>query len=100
MKIEPSVLKERLKSLIDGNQVKAALFYTFNFDPKFFENYVMPLLVPEQQFLNNNIGNNIIWRKLYKDGTVPPITVYYDQYAKSLECAPMLDYKLVAVDMP
>ncbi len=100
MNIEPLILKERLKLLIGNSKVKAALFYTFNFDPKFFENYIMPLLVPEQPFINNNIANNIIWRKLYKDSKVPTITVYYDQNAKSLDNAPMLDYKLVAVSMP
>lgn len=97
---EPAILKERLKLLIGDRKVRAALFYTFNFDPKFFENYVMPLLVPEQQFINNSIANNILWRKLYKDGKIPPITVYYDQYGKSPDSAPMLDYHLVAVNMP
>lgn len=94
------LLKNRLRDLIAGREVKAALFYTFNFDPKFFENYVMPLLVPQQTFINNSITNNIIWRRLYKDNKVPPITVYFNQDAKSTEVGPYLDYKLVAVNMP
>jgi HKD family nuclease len=97
---EQYILKERVRLLIGEARVKAALFYTFNFDPKFFENYVMPLLVPEQQFVNNNIINNIIWRKLYKDNLVPPITVYCDLYAKSADNGPMLSYQVVSVNMP
>jgi HKD family nuclease len=97
---EQFILKERLKALIAERKVKAALFYTFNFDPKFFENYVMPLLVPDQQFINNNIANNILWRRLYKDDKVPPVTVYCDLYAKSIDNGPMLDYKVISVNMP
>jgi hypothetical protein len=94
------ILKERLKVLIGERNVKAGLFYTFNFDPKFFENYVMPLLIPNQQFVNNNIANNILWRRLYKDKKVPSVTVYCDLYAKSIENGPMLDYKVIGVNMP
>lgn len=100
MEQEEHILKERLRSLIAGRKVHAALFYTFNFDPKFFENYVMPLLVPEHTFINNSIANNILWRRLYKDNVVPPITVYFDQDAKSPENGPFLDYYLVPVSMP
>jgi hypothetical protein len=92
-------LKERLRELIGESTVKAALFYTFNFDPKFFENYVLPVLIPGQQFLNNTIVNNIIWRRVYKDNAFPDITVYYDQYAKSHENGPMLPYQVCAVNM-
>lgn len=94
------LLKNRLQELIADRKVVAALFYTFNFDPKFFENYVMPLLVPQHTFINNSITNNILWRKLYKDNFVPPITVYFDQDVKSTENGPYLDYQLVPVNMP
>lgn len=94
------ILKNRLRELIAGKKVVAALFYTFNFDPKFFENYVMPLLVPQHKFINNSITNNILWRKLYKDKLVPPITVYFDQDAKSTDNGPYIDYNLVPVNMP
>ncbi len=100
MNVTDSTLKERLVDQINGRRVIAALFYTFNFDPKFFENYVMPILVPSQTFINNSIANNILWRKLYKDNAVPAITVYFDQDAKSTDNGPYLDYKLVAVSMP
>jgi HKD family nuclease len=100
MNNQEHILKNRLRDLIADRQVVAALFYSFNFDPKFFENYVMPLLVPEQTFINNSITNNILWRKLYKDNLVPPITVYFDQDAKSTDNGPYLDYQLVPVNMP
>ena len=100
MNNQEHILKNRLRELIADRKVVASLFYSFNFDPKFFENYVMPLLVPEQTFINNSITNNILWRKLYKDNLVPPITVYFDQDAKSTENGPYLDYQLVPVNMP
>ena len=100
MEDQEHILKNRLRDLIAGRKVQAALFYTFNFDPKFFENYVMPLLVPQQTFINNSIANNILWRKLYKDNLVPPVTVYFDQDAKSTDNGPYLDYMLVPVSLP
>jgi hypothetical protein len=93
-------LKHQLKDTIAGREVKAALFYTFNFSPRFFENYIMPLLVPFQRFINNEIANHIVWRNLYKEGRVPPITVYFDHDAKDADSGPMLDYHFVAVRMP
>ncbi len=100
MKDRHLILKERLTQRINGRKVVAALFYTFNFDPRFFENYVMPILVPKQNFTNNNITNNILWRRLYKDNEVPPVTVYFDQHAKSTESGPYLDYKIIPVNIP
>lgn len=100
MNNQEHILKNRLRELISDRKVIAAVFYSFNFDPKFFENYVMPILVPFQTFINNSITNNILWRKLYKDNLVPPITVYFDQDAKSTDNGPYLDYQLVPVNMP
>ncbi|MFO0415030.1 MAG: hypothetical protein ACK50E_05200 [Bacteroidota bacterium] len=100
MKDRHLILKERLTQRINGRKVVAAVFYTFNFDPRFFENYVMPVLVPKQTFTNNNITNNILWRRLYKDNEVPPITVYFDQHAKSTESGPYLDYQIIPVNIP
>ena len=94
------ILKDRLKRLIDGRKVKAALFHSFNFEPTFFENYVMPVLVPDGDFTNSEITNAVQWRRLYKDGAVPPITVYFDYDAKSRDSAPMLDYDWNAIHMP
>ncbi len=100
MNKDPEILIQRLSKLINGRQIKAALFYTFNFDPRFFENYIMPVLVQNDNFTGNAIANNILWRRLYKDDKVPPITVYYDDQVKSLDAGPMLNYNLIGVSVP
>jgi hypothetical protein len=81
--------------------VKAALFTTFNFEPRFFENYVLPLLLPEVTFGQNALQNAIRWRYLYREKSkVPEVTLYADQYAKSNADAPLLDYPVHTVAMP
>ncbi len=50
--MEQFILKEKLKEQIGNRKVIAALFYTFNFDPKFFENYIMPLLYQRKKVKN------------------------------------------------
>ncbi|MGF7075105.1 hypothetical protein [Mucilaginibacter sp. 3215] len=95
--MQREILKEQIKEAIDGRTVKAALFYTFNFDPAFFENYVMPLLVPGKTFQNETIYNNILWRRCAKEGIVPPVTVYCDHYAKDNAMAPTLGYEIRCV---
>lgn len=37
------ILGEKLKVEIGGKKVIAAIFTSFNFDPDFFENYLLPL---------------------------------------------------------
>ena len=94
-------LKDALAKALENCRVKAALFTTFNFEPRFFENYVLPLLVPQEPFGQNELNNNIRWRILYRQkGKVPPVTVYVDQYAKSNADAPLLDYTVHAIAMP
>jgi hypothetical protein len=34
------ILKEELSSYLSDKKIIASLFYSFGFDPKFFENYV------------------------------------------------------------
>jgi len=57
--MDKHILKEQMRDAIDGKRVLAAVFYTFTFDPHFFEDYVMPLLVPSRTFRNEHIYNNI-----------------------------------------
>ncbi|WP_214072645.1 hypothetical protein [Mucilaginibacter sp. dw_454] len=95
--MERHVLKEQLKTLIGDRKVKAALFYTFNFDPYFFENYVMPLLLPGKVFRDEAIYNHILWRRCAKEGLIPPVTVYCDHYAKNNTMAPTLGYQVRCV---
>jgi hypothetical protein len=98
--VEQFILKERIAEQIGGRKVKAALFYSFNFDPKFFENYVMPLFVPGKDFTDEAIHNKITWRTCIKQNLVPPITVFCDFFAKSNTEAPTLGYKIFCVKVP
>ena len=100
--MEKLVLKETLSELIGTKKVVAALFYTFNFDPKFFENYIMPLLVMNtgKNFSDEEIHNKILWRNCAKENLIPPIAVYCDYYAKDLTNAPSLGYDIHCVKMP
>jgi hypothetical protein len=94
------ILREKLKELLEGHIVKAALFYTFNFDPLFFENYIMPLMVHGGDFSEEVIHNKILWRKYQNEGRIPPVTVYCDYFAKDQSAAPTLGYEIYCVRMP
>ena len=94
------ILKDKLKELLEGCKVKSALFYTFNFDPRFFENYIMPMLVQGNEFNDETIRNKILWRKYQKDNLIPPFTVYCDYFAKHHAEAPTLGYDVFCVRMP
>lgn len=91
------ILKEYLKETIDGVNVKAALFYTFNFEIEFFENYLLPLFLPEVDFTQNTIANSILWRQYHKK--LPPVTVYCDFHSKDIKLAPSLNYEVRSIDI-
>lgn len=94
------ILKEEIKEKIDGQKVYAVLMYSFNFDPIFFENYVMPLFIPDNDFSDIAIYNKILWRKYQKDDRIPPVTVYCDFYAKDRSVAPSLGYSINCIQVP
>jgi len=99
--MEKFVLKEEIEKIINGRQVTAAMFYTFNFDPRFFENFIMPILVdPKISFRDEEIYNRILWRQCEKEKKIPPIAVYYDYYAKDPITAPSLGYDIHSIKMP
>lgn len=99
--LEQFIIKDKLKESLEGLTVKAAIFYTFNFDPRFFENYVMPILVKNNDFGDEVIQNKILWRKYQKEvGRIPPVTVYCDFYAKDNSSAPALGYKIFGIQVP
>ncbi|WP_341220695.1 phospholipase D-like domain-containing protein [Polaribacter atrinae] len=75
------VLAEYLKEQLNGRRINAAVFHTFNFDSEFFENYLLPLFLPDIPFGDNKIQNTILWKKFQHD--LPPITVYCDFHAKA-----------------
>jgi len=91
------VIIEKLKDAIDNNKIKAAVFYTFNFDARFFENYILTTFLPHVNFSDNEIQNSILWRKYATD--LPDVTVYCDFHAKNTE-APNLNYNVNTVDIP
>jgi hypothetical protein len=91
------ILGEKLKEEISGHKIKAAVFHTFNFDPDFFENYLLPLLLPDIPFGDNKIQNTILWKKYQTE--LPPVTVYCDFHAKAQKGI-HLDYTIRTVDIP
>lgn len=94
--MEQNVIIEKLKETIKGRKVFSAVFYTFNFDARFFENYLLPLFLPHVNFSEIEIQNSILWRKYVND--LPPVTVYCDFHAKSLD-APTLNYQVRSIDI-
>lgn len=94
------ILKEQIRERIAGRKVVAALFYTFSFDPVFFENYIMPLLVPGKDFRDEKIYNKILWRQCLKEGIIPLITVYCDYFAKDNTTGPSLGYSIHCLKLP
>ncbi len=91
------VLAEHLKEELNGRQVVAAVFHTFNFDSEFFENYLLPLFLPDIPFGDNKIQNTILWKKFQLD--LPPITVYCDFHAKAQKGI-HLNYLVRPIDVP
>jgi len=90
------ILIEELKERLAGQKVRAALFYSFNFDARFFENYILTQFLSDVSFSNNEIQNAILWKKYQNE--LPPITVFCDFHAKGT-IGPSLDYKVVPVYM-
>lgn len=90
--MEEIILKKKLEEIIAGRKITAAIFYTYNFETRFFENYLLPLFLPDVPFNNNEIQNAILWRHYQKE--LPPITVYCDFFAKDKKDAPSLGYDI------
>jgi len=95
--MEQFVIIEKLKELIEGKKVIAAVFYSYNFSARFFENYLLTAFLPHVNFSDNEIQNNILWRKYA--GELPDVTVYCDFHAKSAD-APSLNYSVRTIDLP
>lgn len=91
------VLAEKLKEEIGGLNVIAAVFHSFNFDPEFFENYILPLFLPDIPFGDNKIQNTILWKRFQEE--LPPITVYCDFHAKAQKGI-NLGYLMRPIDIP
>ena len=70
--MKTGIIIEELKERMAGQKVIAALFYSFNFDARFFENYILTQFLSDVSFSNNEIQNAILWRKYQNE--LPPIT--------------------------
>lgn len=95
--MKSGILIEELKERMACQKVRAALFYSFNFDARFFENYILTQFLSDVSFSNNEIQNAILWKKYQNE--LPPITVFCDFHAKG-SSGPSLDYTVVPIDMP
>jgi HKD family nuclease len=95
--MKTGILIEELKERMACKKVLAAVFYSFNFDARFFENYILTQFLPDVSFSDNEIQNAILWKKYQHE--LPPITVFCDFHAKGTT-GPSLAYEVVTVDMP
>lgn len=98
--MERIILRDHIKEAIKNRKVIAAVFHTFNFDPLFFENFVMPLFVPGKDFRDEAIYNKILWRYCAKENLIPPVAVFCDYYAKDNTQAPTLGYDIYCLKVP
>lgn len=98
--MESHILKDQIADHIAGYHVQAVLVYSFNFDPQFFENYVMPIFIDQAEFTDVAIYNKILWRRYLKEERIPDITVYCDFYAKDSSQAPALGYEVNCIQVP
>src|SRR3990172_3968734 len=72
------VLSETLEKAIDGRTVKSAVFFTFEFDPGFFEQEVVPLLFSQSFSHAAKIKTVQLEEKLRE---LEHLAVYYDRRA-------------------
>lgn len=94
--MKESVLAESVKAALNGKKVVAALFFTYNFDASFFENYILPLCMDSDlKFGSNAAQNAMLWIRHGND--LPPVTVLCDYYAKNNSEPPRLNYDVVCV---
>jgi hypothetical protein len=98
--MERIILRDHIKETIKNRTVIAAVFHTFNFDPLFFENFVMPLFVPGKDFRDEAIYNKILWRYCAKENLIPPVVVFCDYFAKDNTQAPTLGYDIYCLKVP
>jgi hypothetical protein len=95
--MKEAVILDKLKEATGNDRIVAAVFYTFNFDPVFFEQHILTAFLPDVPFSDNEIQNNILWRQFAVD--LPPVTVYCDFHAKDSTRGPSLPYSIRAIDM-
>ena len=72
-----AVLSDELKSIIAGRQLRAAVFLTFQFEPEFFEQQVLPL------FFDVSLSHAEAIKRVQMEDLLREVphgvAVYYDQ---------------------
>lgn len=97
--IPQAVLSEALAARIGDRRVEAAVFLTFEFDPGFFEEEILPILVPEESFSHVLKVRLVQLEEALRD--IADIAVYYDRRALIAGSqSARLDYKRIGVSRP
>jgi len=97
--IPQAVLSEALAARIDGREVEAAVFFTFEFDPGFFEEEILPLLVPGETLSQFPKVRLVRLEEALR--SVPDIAVYFDRRGLVAGSQPArLDYRRIGVSRP
>jgi hypothetical protein len=95
MTIRQEVLSNALKTAIAGRRVKAAVFLTFEFDPGFFEEEILPLLFV-QSFSHMPRVRIVQLEEALR--SIEHVAVYYDRRGLLQSAQPAsLDYRRIAL---
>lgn len=93
--IQESVLSDALLDVIGDARVKSAVFFTFQFDPGFFEQEILPLLF-EQSFSHIPKIRQVQLEERLRE--VEHLAVYYDRQALAPDAqGAQLDYARLAL---
>lgn len=95
--IPQSVLSDALQEAINGRRVKAAVFLTFQFDPAFFEEEVLPQLFT-QSF--SHVAKVRLLQLEEALRQVDHVAVYYDRRGLGDAQAARLDYRRIGLARP
>jgi hypothetical protein len=92
--MEGAVVSDRLKELIDGASVRAAVFTTYTFEPDFFELEVIPLLLPgNTPFSSDSRVKEFQVRDALRQAS-SPLEVFYDlqMFRREGQTSPSMEY--------
>lgn len=96
MTLRKEILTDQLSETIGSRKVIAAVFTTFNFDPSFFELYILPLLFPDQNFSPFEKVRLLQLEDCLR--ALPHLAVYFDASAISHDGnSPKLGYSRIDV---
>lgn len=92
--MESAVVSDQLKGLLDGSEVRAAVFTTYTFEPEFFELEVIPLLLPGDTPYSTDIRvKEFQVRDALRQASLP-LEVFYDlqMFRKEGQVSPAMEY--------